>query len=95
MSMMSMQLLSYSSYWPLCQTVNRSDWPSIAFGQVSRAQYNSRPMADCYIEPCHSKCARYGPANLGLQSRSQDAEEGEVKWSRAVLGHGQAVKAPI
>ena len=28
-------------------------------------------------------------ANLRLQSRSQDAKEGEVKWSRAVLGHGQ------
>ena len=33
-------------------------------------------------------------ANLRLQSRSQDAnsKEGEVKWSRAVLGHGQVVK---
>ena len=30
-----------------------------------------------------------------MQSRSQDDREGEVKWSRAVLGHGQAVKAPI
>ena len=32
-------------------------------------------------------------ANLRLQSRGQDAKEGEVKRSRAVLGHGQEVKA--
>ena len=34
-------------------------------------------------------------ASFRLRSSGEEAKESSVKWSRAVLGQGQAVKAPF